>query len=347
MPYEVEPGFELTCQPYSDGDSWLLVKTPECKLLNLNDCLVFSQESADEIHKLTGDVDVLLTQFSISSWDGNPEDRERRFTGARNMVIKALRQINTFNAKSVIPFASYVWFCHEENFWINEAHNRIDDFAREIAEKTKAAPVVLYPGDAWTVGEAHSPDAAVARYQAEFDALSDRELVPIEEVSREDLIESADEFRNKLFDLSGGSTRLRLSAAKSTCLRRMKRANGAVGKLAALIGLAFLSVEPAKVWVGDHKQAYLFDFFNGLRPVSIPRDQCDIEMGADSLRYAFKNNWGGESLQVNGRFVEIRPDGKRPIFDAFGVAGAVNVGRNMSWKTLPAGIWRTVQQMGR
>ena len=123
---EIAPGFELTCQPYSD-DSWLLIRTPDCSILNLNDCLIFDEQSAREISEKVGSIDVMMTQFSISSWDGNREERKRRFDGARNMLDKLIMQVDLIKPKYTIRSASYVWFCHEENFWINEAHNRIDD----------------------------------------------------------------------------------------------------------------------------------------------------------------------------------------------------------------------------
>src|SRR6185437_3979138 len=39
--------------------------------------------------------------------------------------------------------------------------------AAHIATSTDAEPVVLYPGDAWTVGDAHDNDASIDRYEAD------------------------------------------------------------------------------------------------------------------------------------------------------------------------------------
>lgn len=338
---EIAPGFELTCQPYDD-DSWLLIRTPGCSILNLNDCLIFEEESAREIRDNVGEIDVMLTQFSISSWDGNREERQRRFDGARNMLDKLIMQIRLLKPKYTIPFASYVWFCHEENFWINEAHNRIDEVTARIAKETESRPVVLYPGDDWVIGEPHSPDAAVARYQSEFDNLEERELVKAEDVSREDLLKSGVDFCNRLAESSGGMLRLRLSEAKWSFHSRMRKASGLLDKLTAVAGLPFLSAETAHVYAHDHRQSYAFDFAKGLRPSNRSREECDLEMGAESLQYALNNNWGGESLLVNGRFAELRPDGRESLWKYFGAAQAVNVGRQGSWKGFPAAIWKTI-----
>ena len=148
-------GFEIKCDTWEGSDdSWLLVRTPEGTLLNLNDCQANTQAQVDALHQSTGDVDVLLTQFSISAWDGNPEDHARRAAGAVTMLERTVRQTRTLKAKHVIPFASFVWFCHEENFYMNSAMRPVGDAAEWIAGQTEAQPVVLYPGERWRMGSA-------------------------------------------------------------------------------------------------------------------------------------------------------------------------------------------------
>ena len=60
-------------------------------------------------------------------------------------------QVSAFAPRYVIPFASFVWFCHEENFHMNDSVNRIDDVETFLRNETNATPVVLYPGDTWQV----------------------------------------------------------------------------------------------------------------------------------------------------------------------------------------------------
>jgi hypothetical protein len=41
----------------------------------------------------------------------------------------------------------------------------------------------------------------------------------------------------------------------------------------------------------------------GLKQIkSIDEKLCDISIGSDSLNYCFKELWGGDTLNVNGRF---------------------------------------------
>ena len=138
--------FEVLCDTWEDSDdSWMLVRTPEGSILNLNDCQTNTQAQVDALHALTGDVDVVLTQYSISAWDGNPEDVARRHAGAQAMLDRAVRQARALNAKHVIPFASFIWFCHEENDYMNSGIRPVSDVARSLQDQTDAQPVVLYP----------------------------------------------------------------------------------------------------------------------------------------------------------------------------------------------------------
>lgn len=199
-------------------------------------------------------------------------ERKRRFESVRSTLDKLIMQINVIKPKYTVPFAGYVWFFHEENFWINKAHNRIVDVTDRIANDTDSQPVVLYPGDEWVVGDPHSPDAAGAQCQSEFDSLSERELVKADEVSIEDLLQSGVNFCNRLAETSGGKLRLRLSEAKWAFNRRMLDASGLVDKMIAVFGLPLLSPRTAHVYLHDHKQSYALDFAKGLRK----SDDCGI-----------------------------------------------------------------------
>ena len=51
----------------------------------------------------------------------------------------------------------------------------------------------------------------------------------------------------------------------------------------------------------DHNQAYVLDL-DGLRTGDLTPEQCHISLSAESLLFCFKQAFGGETLQVNGRF---------------------------------------------
>ncbi|MBT8422438.1 MAG: MBL fold metallo-hydrolase [Gammaproteobacteria bacterium] len=323
---ELAPDFEIRCDGWEDGDdSWLLVRTPEGKILNLNDCQAVRPSQMKALHAATGDVDVLLTQFSISSWDGNPEDIERRQAGAQAMLDRVVRQANALNAKHVVPFASFVWFCHEENAYMNQALRPVSDAAQIIAENTQAQPVVLYPGDIWNVGDDIDSSHAIERYAADIASLNERPPEVSEPVSVDELQAAAARFGAAVRQ-QRSLLKLRINAARMNAKhqQRLHATNPLRSRFAALKALLLMQVRPARVWLTDHNVSLDYCLLEGLRPAPWLRDDCDIELSSAALMFAFRFLWGGESLQINGRFREIYPEGRIPLFEYLWVACGLN-----------------------
>jgi UDP-MurNAc hydroxylase len=320
------PGFDILCNTWEDtDDSWLLVKTPEQRILNINDCQVSSLEQAEALRAQTGDVDVLLTQFSISAWDGNPEDLERRQRGARAMLDRVVLQTKALNARHVIPFASFIWFCHEENDYMNECLVEPGVLVELLARETSAAPVILYPGDLWEPGNAIDSGPAVARYRADLADLANRARFKSESVAFNDLCAAAEKFSARLRH-GVSPLRLWLRGVKSNLryLIRALRNQTPSQQLSWLTHLATLRTRPARIWLTDHRVGLEFSLHQNLRQTDRRREDCDIELTSAALYYALRFLWGGESLQVNGRFREIYPDGRMPLFDYLHLACAMN-----------------------
>ncbi|TFG96372.1 MAG: MBL fold metallo-hydrolase, partial [Myxococcales bacterium] len=153
-------GVSALCEPWTSGDSWLALRTPRATLVNLNDCAITTPAEIASIAAKVGRVDLLATQFSISSWDGNSEEVERLQLGAKRMLERLVVHARGLDARWTLPFASFVWFCHEENAYLNRFHNRVEIAATALRERTHSAPVVLYPGDRWELDAAHDPASA-------------------------------------------------------------------------------------------------------------------------------------------------------------------------------------------
>jgi len=320
------PGFEILCDTWADGDdSWLLVRTPTETILNLNDCQVNTAAEAEHLKARLGPVDTLLTQFSVSAWDGNADDIERRRAGARAMLDRAVLHARVFEAGHVIPFASFIWCCHEENAYMNSAMVGVGEVARTLAERTGAVPIVMYPGDVWTVGETFDSDAAIARYARDVAALPSRVPYRSTSVPITDLQQIAARFTARL-KAGVSPLRLRLRAAKLNALHQLRvHRQHRLGRwLVAGLQVGLLRKRPARIWVTDHRASATFDLIGGLQPSGLPRDRCDVELSSAALAYAFRFLWGGETLQVNGRFNEIQADGRIPLFDYLWLASALN-----------------------
>ncbi len=333
----------MMCRPFGaawgEGDSWLCLKTDELTVLNINDCEIYTRELAEEVQRAVGSVDVLATQFSYAAWVGNADDIESYRKAARNQLEYIRTQIEVLEPRFVIPFASFVWFCHEENFYMNEGANRIGDVAENIRTKTSAKPVVLYPGDSWIVGEDRDSAAAVASWQKEYDSLESRTRLASSPVSRERLVETGGQFVKSVHErLSPVLARKYLAkAAHYAKCAREGRHRARSGELAAVL---FGKPTTARVWVTDHEAAYEFDLRRGLRPVDLPREECDICLSAESLEFCFRFPWGGETLQVNGRFEEPYRGGRNVLFEYFRLERRLYHGDRWQFASLARSVLR-------
>ena len=305
--HELADDFAVRCKRVGE-DSWLLTEAEGLKVLNVNDCELYSRSEAEEIQAEVGSVDVLLTQFSYASWAGDtPEERK---AAARKVLERMKMQVEVFAPSYIIPFASFVWFCHRENYHLNDGANRIDEVDAYLRAQTCATPIILYPGDSWTVGEPHDSSSAIERYLTDWqrvDAIAPEDLNPGGGKSREDLISEAESFRRKM---SEEANPLLLRAYLSSLSRQRGGNSGLVDRL-------LMRAEPCYVWVDDHEQAYRFSALDGLEPVDEGPEGCDLRLSSDSLWYAFKFEWGGETLEVNGRYALAGRGKKWTFFNQF------------------------------
>ena len=110
---------KITCTVCDGFDSSLLVKYPDDKvLLNVNDAMVLDDIEVDK-------VDLLTFQYSYANWAGNKGDRKIPKYLQSIIDDKNDKAIAKFKPTAIMPFASFVYFSHEENFYWND-NNWID-----------------------------------------------------------------------------------------------------------------------------------------------------------------------------------------------------------------------------
>lgn len=289
-------------------DSWLLIETDQGKILNANDCVVDGEGIAQEIAKQTGTVDLLLTQFSYANWIGNPEDVAEREEAAAEKLARVKLQVETFQPKQTIPFASFVYFSHEENHYLNDAMSTIRDAEAFIRNETQSEPVVLYPNETWEIGTPHDNAASLATYDADYDLavkpLHKTHPIPLAEVQ----------------------------AAGETFRQRVKEKNSDL--FMTLMGLPPLRYfQPFTLYLTDLEQLVRFDMTNGVQTVAGNAADADVQLAAESLAYVLNHDWGYDTLEVNGRF-RATPDGHKRMVKTFFLGPLNNTGRYLHPKTL-------------
>lgn len=272
---QLSPDLKVMCELYQEGDSWLLAKTKDYTLFNTNDCGIRDKFLADRIRQKVGPVDLLLTQFSYAYWAGNKDQQEFRRKVADDKLEGLKFQVDVFKPKVVIPIASFVWFCHEENFYLNDEINRPQKVYDFIKNRTSAEPVILYPGEEYWPNKEHDSAASIAKHNTDFDKiLNHTDLVKTIPVNENELIAQAASF---------------------------------VKNLRSNYGIWAKMLSPARIYLTDYQKAYTLDLQKGLTPSSQTEHDSDISLSSESLAFNFKFPWGNDTLGINGRYQ--RPPG--------------------------------------
>lgn len=268
--HELSSDFKVLCELYQEGDSWILLKSAEQAILNTNDCGIRDRIEAEKIRKKVGPIDVLLTQFSYAYWAGNRDQREFRRKVADEKLEGLKFQVDQFKPKITIPIASFVWFCHEENFYLNDEVNRPQKVVDFIRTKTDSEPVMLYPGESYIPYQAHDTSASIAKYNADFEKIFEaRELVQVLPVPEAELIKQASDF---------------------------------VASMKAKFGMWTKLLKPTGVYISDYGKSFLLSMEQGLTETNLKPEDCDCLLSSESLAHNFKFPWGNDTLGINGRY---------------------------------------------
>ncbi len=266
---EIAPAIELMCGAHDD-DSWLALRTPWGTLLNVNDCVLKRAEDIGAIARLAGPVDVLFTQFSYAQWTGNPEDVDVRRRDAAEKLERIALQARILRPRIIVPFASFVYFCNAENFYLNDCMNAVGDVAAFVERELGNQAVVLYPGDRWRVDEPRDWRTAAERYAADA---RDR--------------------------LARGPTH---APARFAAEDVEGRINGFLSRLRAKNPAVTLLVrEKTTFYLTDSERAYELSA-RGLVPSALDASSVDVATASENVLYAFRTPWGGNTLHVSGRF---------------------------------------------
>jgi UDP-MurNAc hydroxylase len=298
-------GFDIMVGAHRLLDSWVAMHVDGHTVLNTNDCVIERDAEFSVITQLVGKVDVLMAQFSYANRSGNPEQVELRHDAAQRKLDALARQITQFHAPITIPFASFIHFSHQENSYLNDARVSVAQAAQRIGDEGSHA-VILCPGDEWDLAPRRpgDNDAALARYGAATD-----QIPPL----HHSVSVAVGELQTK----ADGYVR-RLNATNTRAL------------LIALARVGRLPPVTIKLWDAADPV-----FFNPLRGLTVaPGTASDVEMHSDSLAFMLDNDFGIQTLEVNGRVKASTPNGFDRLEACFSIGLLNSSGRALSPRLL-------------
>jgi hypothetical protein len=236
----------------------------------------------------------MFTQFGYANWVGNPDEPARHRAAAAEKIERIALQIDTFAPALVVPFASFVYFSTPENAYLNAAQNapHVVSAAPGLAAYAHLMRF-LKPGDAVDLAE-DTPasllpvhEHALAHWrgliEAGFQLLPAQPPVPLAEVQA-----AFSAYRE----------------ATNTNLKGLPRLLERTGR-----------ITPLTLRITDLQRTLRCSYREGATELA-PDASYDVALTSSNAIFLFKNEYGFDTTQVNGRF-RVGHAGASRIFSRF------------------------------
>ncbi|MEQ9423186.1 MAG: MBL fold metallo-hydrolase [Cyclobacteriaceae bacterium] len=290
--YNLNDDISILCNPYTEGDSYLVVRAQGTSLLNLNDCIIESKKDCNEIKQKIGNIDILFTQFGYANRIGNTSDTYERIKASQEKLKRIQYQAEVFQPKYIVPFASYVYFSHEENSYMNDAINTSNVVYKFIEKNTNAIPIIMYPRTNWDTSVKKDSTECLQKYESDYASIGNRIYHKAKVIPEKDLIELSRDYVNRLHKKNPK-------------------------------GRQFIKKQKSRIYLNDHDRTYTLNGKLGLMADTGHPSKCDISLSSEVLSYLLKFEWGGDTMNINGRF-QVPEDGDYANFRFFNTVSSMN-----------------------
>ena len=303
---------EVTISCFKDGvyDSALLIESFGEKILNLNDCVVRSPKEAKKIFNQTGYVDFLATQFSYAAWKGGEKNKQWREIAAEEKINAIEIQNKVFKPKYILPFASFIYFSNDRNFYLNDSVNTPRKITNNLSKKSNnllfMKPFDVFGGDNCK----YNSDQAIIFWEEKFNNIHNFQKLSYDKVTKETLKISYEKFLSTL------------SASNNLFFMRL------------VSYLPFLNLfKPLTIELDDINEIVKIDIVKKKFQTS-ENSLVDLKMSSESLNFIFNNQFGFDTLTVNGCFEEISNGGFVKSVKSIGVSQLNNNGYKFNFRLM-------------
>lgn len=303
-PQDLGGGIRVTCGKIPFYDSWLLIETPDYRVLNTNDCILEQPQRANEIRRHVPECDILFTQFSYANWQDSRDNRQARRDLAAEKLRRIAMQCETFRPKFVVPFASFCYFSHAENAFMNADINTPGEAVHFIERNCDATPILLVPDEQWDGRTAKDNRYAIDWWAKRYSEAMSREK-----------------------NVAQYSLGLDVLAEKARCAmdRVRQRNNYLIVTSLQRLGM----IRRVEFNLIDTGQAVAFDWIGGFQRLDEPPFGA-IEIHSECLAFIFDHDFGIDTVNVSARFEGSMRD-KRRMIGLFSVFALNNTGRHLTF----------------
>jgi len=276
--------FEILC--FKDGfyDSGLAIKTDDKTILNFNDCEIKDNSRCEEVLKIVGKCDVLISQFSFAAWKGGLDNIAWRKKAALEKLNTLQLQVKYFNPKVLVPFASYIYFSNQSNVYLNDSSNKPEDVINFFLDNDVKVNI-MKPFESFNdLDDSFDNTDSVLFWNNALQSSSDKELKIFNTIDLKVLKESFKEYQERIFKNN------------SKIFMRFVRTFSPVS-----------AFKPVIIKINDLDVIIKLDLFS--TELNICASRPDISMSSESLNFILTNTFGFDTLTVNACFEEEKKSG--------------------------------------
>jgi UDP-MurNAc hydroxylase len=254
--------------PVDSACGYISVDNDKCTvLLNLNDTDLCNYD-LKKIKKDLKKIDVLFNQFSFATYNGNPNYELETKRSREDLISSYIIEQKFFKPKFSIPFASFSYFCTEDNMLLNKYKTNLIDLRNKLLEN-KLRSKILLPGDSINLSEVEKfKEINLKKIETLKQITYSKKL---QKVCQNEILESF----NKCYE--------------NLSLRYPKFVIGLLGDF--------------NIYCPDINLRINCNFRNKVLSTNKSCITPDITVYSQPLFYAFSNSWGMNSLTISGRLL--------------------------------------------
>ena len=281
--YFLTKDFSIKCIKDGFYDSALLATCGSKKILNLNDCQFNDEKSLLEIKKLTGKLDLLATQFSYAAWKGGIKNISWRQKAAEDKITNIKMQIKYLKPNFLLPFASFIYFCNKDNFYMNDSINKPKDLINKLKGE-KSNILIMQPNEIFDFNSSINNKSAIQFWNIKLEQIKDNELCKSNIIGFDKLLENFQRYRARII------TNNNLLLLKF---------------IYYFLPLSFF--RPVYIFLEDLKETFEIDYVKNIFKKTSKKPM--LIMKSESLLFIFQNKFGFDTINVNSRFEEANKYG--------------------------------------
>ena len=301
--------FFVTCIKDGFYDSALFIETSDKKILNLNDCEITNRQRALEVRSITGQCDVLLTQFSYAAWKGGKDNKSWREKAAQEKLNSIKLQVEFFKPKWVIPFASFIYFSNNDNKYLNDSANTPRDVALALSDYD-AVVQVMKPFDTFNFqNRIEAVAEAISFWDKQIKKINKKKFNSYDQVPWAELDNEFLKYKSRIFK---NNSKLFISIVKRLSPVR--------------------AFQPIVILLKDLEEVVEVNIFDD--HLTRCSREADLSMSSESLKFLFSNSFGFDTLTVNGCFEELKINGFTKAAKSLAIENLNNLGISFSPKIL-------------